>query len=76
MQFGIFGVGDIGPDPTTGLPRSETERIKDTVRLAKAADELGLDVFAVGEHHNPPFVASAPPRRGSPVCVARRDPNP
>ena len=61
MQFGIFGVGDIGPDPATGTPRSEEQRIKDTIRLAKAADELGLDVFAVGEHHNPPFVASAPP---------------
>jgi putative FMN-dependent luciferase-like monooxygenase len=61
MQFGIFGVGDIAPDPATGIPRSEAQRIQDTIRLAKAADELGLDVFAVGEHHNPPFVASAPP---------------
>jgi putative FMN-dependent luciferase-like monooxygenase len=61
MQFGIFGVGDIAPDPTTGIPRSEAQRIQDTITLAKAADELGLDVFAVGEHHNPPFVASAPP---------------
>nr|WP_221382841.1 CE1758 family FMN-dependent luciferase-like monooxygenase [Actinoplanes polyasparticus] len=61
MQFGIFGVGDIAPDPTTGIPRSEAQRILDTVRVAKAADELGLDVFAVGEHHNPPFVSSSPP---------------
>ncbi len=61
MHFGIFGVGDIAPDPATGIPRSEAERIHDTLQLAKAADELGLDVFAFGEHHNPPFVASAPP---------------
>lgn len=60
MQFGIFGVGDIAPDPTTGVPRSEAQRIQDTIQVAKAADELGLDVFAVGEHHNPPFVASSP----------------
>lgn len=60
MQFGIFGVGDIAPDPTTGIPRSEAQRIQDTVRIAKAADQLGLDVFAAGEHHNPPFVASSP----------------
>lgn len=60
MQFGIFGVGDIAPDPTTGIPRSEAQRIQDTVLIAKAADELGLDVFAAGEHHNPPFVASSP----------------
>lgn len=61
MQFGIFGVGDIAPDPVTGIPRSEAQRIQDTIRVAKAADEAGLDVFAFGEHHNPPFVASAPP---------------
>lgn len=61
MQFGIFGVGDIAPDPATGIPRSEAKRIQDAITLAKAADELGLDVFAVGEHHNPPFVSSAPP---------------
>ncbi|GAB03780.1 LLM class flavin-dependent oxidoreductase [Gordonia amarae] len=61
MQFGIFGVGDIAPDPATGVPRSEAQRIQDTIRVAKAADELGLDVFAFGEHHNTPFVASAPP---------------
>ncbi|TDD80898.1 LLM class flavin-dependent oxidoreductase [Saccharopolyspora karakumensis] len=61
MQFGIFGVGDIAPDPTTGIPRSEAQRIQDTIRVAKAADQAGLDVFAFGEHHNPPFVASSPP---------------
>ena len=61
MQFGIFGVGDIAPDPATGVPRSEAQRIQDTIRVAKTADELGLDVFAFGEHHNTPFVASAPP---------------
>ncbi len=61
MQFGIFGVGDIAPDPATGTPRTEAERIQDTIRVAQAADDLGLDVFAFGEHHNPPFVASAPP---------------
>ncbi|MCI2956441.1 LLM class flavin-dependent oxidoreductase [Agromyces atrinae] len=61
MHFGIFGVGDVAPDPATGIPRSEAQRIQDTIRIAKAADELGLDVFAFGEHHNTPFVASSPP---------------
>jgi putative FMN-dependent luciferase-like monooxygenase len=61
MQFGIFGVADIAPDPSTGRTQSEHERIVNIVRLAQRADELGLDVFAFGEHHNPPFVASAPP---------------
>jgi putative FMN-dependent luciferase-like monooxygenase len=61
MQFGIFTVGDIAPDPVTGRTQSEAERLSNTVRIAQRADELGLDVFAFGEHHNPPFVASSPP---------------
>ncbi|MFJ8073630.1 LLM class flavin-dependent oxidoreductase [Streptomyces sp. NPDC096176] len=60
MQFGIFTVGDVTPDPTTGRTRSEHERIKATVAIARKAEEVGLDVFATGEHHNPPFVPSSP----------------
>src|SRR3954452_24249800 len=60
MQFGIFTVGDIAPDPVTGRTQSEAERIQNIVRVAKRADEVGLDVFALGEHHNPPFVPSSP----------------
>src|ERR687889_1490141 len=60
MQFGIFTVGDVTPDPTTGRTPSEHERIKATIAIAKKAEEVGLDVFATGEHHNPPFIPSAP----------------
>jgi putative FMN-dependent luciferase-like monooxygenase len=61
MQFGIFTVGDVTTDPTTDRTVSENERIKNTLELAIAADQLGLDVFATGEHHNPPFAAPANP---------------
>ncbi len=60
MQFGIFSVGDVATDPRTGRTPSEHERITAMVRLAVAAEEAGLDVFAMGEHHNPPFVPSSP----------------
>jgi putative FMN-dependent luciferase-like monooxygenase len=60
MQFGIFTVGDVTPDPTTGRTPTEHERIKATVQIALKAEEVGLDVFATGEHHNPPFVPSSP----------------
>src|SRR6201996_1473220 len=60
MQFGIFTVGDVTPDPTTGRTPSERERIKAMVAIALKAEEVGLDVFATGEHHNPPFVPSSP----------------
>ncbi|WP_353083096.1 LLM class flavin-dependent oxidoreductase [Tessaracoccus lapidicaptus] len=61
MQFGIFTIGDVTTDPTTGRTPSEHERIRATVELAKKAEEAGLDVFATGEHHNPPFVAPGNP---------------
>ncbi len=60
MQFGIFTVGDVTTDPTTGRTPTENERIKATVAIARKAEEVGLDVFTTGEHHNPPFVPSAP----------------
>jgi putative FMN-dependent luciferase-like monooxygenase len=60
MQFGIFSVGDVTTDPTTGTTVSERERIKAMVTIALKTEEVGLDVFATGEHHNPPFVPSSP----------------
>lgn len=60
MQFGIFSVGDVTPDPTTGRTPTEAERVQAMVAIALKAEEVGLDVFATGEHHNPPFVPSSP----------------
>jgi putative FMN-dependent luciferase-like monooxygenase len=66
MQFGIFTVGDVTPDPTTGRTPTEHERIRSQITIAKKAEEVGLDVVAVGEHHNPPFAAPPNP----PVLLA------
>ncbi len=66
MQFGVFTIGDVTTDPTTGRTPTENERIKATVQIALKAEEIGLDVFVTGEHHNPPFVAPANP----PVLLA------
>jgi putative FMN-dependent luciferase-like monooxygenase len=60
MQFGVFSVGDVTPDPTTGRTPTEAERIETMTKVALKAEEVGLDVFATGEHHNPPFVPSSP----------------
>ncbi len=60
MQFGLMTVSDITQDPTTGRTPSEAERIRAAVEIAKHAEEVGLDVFAIGEHHNPPFWSSSP----------------
>jgi putative FMN-dependent luciferase-like monooxygenase len=60
VQFGIFTVSDITEDPTNGNTPSEHDRITAIVAIAKKAEEVGLDVFALGEHHNPPFFSSSP----------------
>ena len=60
MQFGIFTVGDVTTDPTTGRTPDDTERVRNMLTIAQHADQAGLDVFATGEHHNPPFVPSSP----------------
>ncbi|MGW0435127.1 CE1758 family FMN-dependent luciferase-like monooxygenase [Micromonospora sp. NPDC003197] len=60
MQFGVYSVGDVTPDPTTGRAPSEHERLAAITAIAVRAEEAGFDVFATGEHHNPPFVSSAP----------------
>lgn len=60
MQFGIFTVGDLTTDPTDGSTPSEHERIKNILTIAQKVEEVGMDVFALGEHHNPPFVPSSP----------------
>lgn len=60
MQFGIFSIADITPDPLTGRVPTEHERLEAMVEYAFQAEQVGLDVFALGEHHNPPFVTSSP----------------
>lgn len=74
MQFGIFSVGDVTPDPTTGRTPTEAERIQAMVTIALKAEEVGLDVFASGEHHNPPFVPSSPTTRPVARGLHRDDP--
>lgn len=60
MQFGIFTVSDITPDPHTGRAPTEEARLQSIIRIALHAEQAGLDVFALGEHHNPPFFSSSP----------------
>ncbi|HWG91276.1 MAG TPA: LLM class flavin-dependent oxidoreductase [Candidatus Thermoplasmatota archaeon] len=61
MELGIYTFGDVFPNPFTGEPTSHKQRMRDIVRWAKLADEVGLDVFAVGEHHRLDMVVSSPP---------------
>ena len=60
MQFGLMSVSDVTQNPVTGETRARAQRIRDAVTIAKHAEDAGLDVFAIGEHHNPPFFSSSP----------------
>lgn len=60
MQFGIMSVSDLTTDPTTGHTPDDAERIASFLTIAQHAEEVGLDVVALGEHHNPPFFSSSP----------------
>ena len=59
MDFGIFTFGELTRSPS-GSARSAAQRIDETLRLATLADEAGLDVIGLGEHHRHDFAFSAP----------------
>ena len=60
FEIGIMSFGEVAPDPRSGLAPSPMQRVRETVEQARLADEVGLDVFGVGEHHRSDFVGSAP----------------
>jgi probable LLM family oxidoreductase len=59
MEIGVYSFGELVPDPVTGRT-DHARRVRDLVEEIVLADEVGLDVFGVGEHHRPDFVVSAP----------------
>src|SRR5437764_12179728 len=60
MQIGIDSFVETTADPTTGAIISSAERVRDLLEEIQLADEVGLDVFGIGEHHRKEFVGSAP----------------
>ncbi|RLL43715.1 LLM class flavin-dependent oxidoreductase [Oceanobacillus piezotolerans] len=60
MELGITTFVETTPDVHTGKVISHAERIREVVEEIVLADEVGLDVFGVGEHHRKDYAASAP----------------
>jgi probable LLM family oxidoreductase len=54
MELGIATFADLSPEVTP------EQRMRNLLEEAQLADDLGLDVFAVGEHHRPDYLVSAP----------------
>ena len=60
MEIGLYTFAEVGTDPATGRAVSPAERLRDLLDEIELADQVGLDVFGVGEHHRPDYAASAP----------------
>src|SRR6202162_5216820 len=61
MQIGVDSFGAVITDPATGLTLSPVQRMDNLLDEIVLADQVGLDVFGIGEHHRSEFVDSAPP---------------
>jgi probable LLM family oxidoreductase len=60
MEIGIYTFAERTPDPRTGHLVSAEQRLSDLLEEIELADQTGLDVFGVGEHHRPDYVVSSP----------------
>ena len=60
MEIGISTFVETTPDVETGEVISHAQRIREVVEEIILADQVGLDVFGVGEHHREDFAASNP----------------
>src|SRR2546427_692799 len=82
MQIGVDSFAAAISDPATGLTLGPVERMQHLLEEIELADQVGLDVFGIGEHHRAEFLDSAPavilaaaaapvtpPRNSSWVCT-------
>ncbi|MGR7997857.1 LLM class flavin-dependent oxidoreductase [Xanthobacter sp. ZOL 2024] len=60
MEIGLYTFGDLTPHPVTKQPPSGAQRVAEIIAAARLADEAGLDVFGIGEHHRLDYAVSTP----------------
>ena len=60
MEIGLYTFAELYPDPRTGEVISPEQRMRNLMEEVELADQLGLDVFGIGEHHRPDLIVSAP----------------
>ena len=60
MQIGVDSFAAAISDPATGLTISPVQRMQNLLEEIELADQVGLDVFGIGEHHRVEFLDSAP----------------
>ncbi len=57
FEIGIYSFAEINPETSAESPAQRVSNLLETIELA---DQVGLDVFGIGEHHRPEYVASSP----------------
>lgn len=61
FEIGLYSFAELTPDPLNSNQMiSPQQRMKNLLESIELADQVGLDVFALGEHHRPDFISSAP----------------
>src|SRR5262245_59439279 len=60
MEIGVYTFADLGTHPVTKATVAPRQRMLNLIEEIETADQLGLDVFAVGEHHRPDYLISSP----------------
>ena len=60
MELGFYTFADMQPDSSSGTAINTNKRIQDLMEEIKLADQLGMDVFGVGEHHRADYAVSSP----------------
>ncbi len=61
FEFGVFTFGEVAVAPNSISTTSPKTHLREIIELAKIADQAGIDVFGVGEHHRKDFTISSPP---------------
>ncbi|HEX8907025.1 MAG TPA: LLM class flavin-dependent oxidoreductase, partial [Longimicrobiaceae bacterium] len=60
MEIGIYTFAETARDEATGRQLGAGQRLRELIEEIELADQVGLDVFGVGEHHRPDYAVSAP----------------
>ncbi|KXG86144.1 LLM class flavin-dependent oxidoreductase [Agrobacterium bohemicum] len=60
MELGLYTFADVDPNAPNGKGPEGARRLKDLLEEIELADQVGLDVFGLGEHHRPDYAVSSP----------------
>lgn len=59
LEFGLYTLGELVPNPHTGRKVSAQERIKNIIEMAQLAEQAGVSIFQLGESHQEYFASQA-----------------